>query len=189
MDIDAEIIAMVRASAAHEAKHRPHAGFFHSASMALSELNVAEAFAECAVSDDGAPFLSLRSCDEDPPDCEALDRDGRRIALEVTDLVDGNANRDAKKAKGGFHARRWSEASFQEQVQLRLVSKDGKTLLNGPFAEYIVLIACDEAFLDRNTVAAYASNLTLPTFQQINRAYLVLSYDPHMRTYPCFRLV
>jgi hypothetical protein len=42
----------------------------------------------------GAAFffdLKGRAQHDDPPDCEAVDKDGQRIAIEVTELVDENA--------------------------------------------------------------------------------------------------
>ena len=42
----------------------------------------------------GVPFFSeikMRGRGNDPPDLEAIDAEGRRIAIEVTELVDGKA--------------------------------------------------------------------------------------------------
>lgn len=197
MDIDDEIIAKVNAHAAHEAKHRPHAGHFHSDTKAGSDLNVAEEFVECALPDDGAPFQSLRTCGTDPPDCEAIDSAGRRIAIEVTDLVDGNAIQHAKrgrdtrkttkKSKPDVKVEPWSARRFGARVLDLLRKKDGKTLKNGPFAEYLVLIACDEPALDRETVMAYLAALKRPQLVNVHRAYLVL-YDAMAQAYALFRL-
>lgn len=59
----------------------------------IEEWGVGTALAESLENENISLFKNIkrRGRQNDPPDCEALDVDGRRIAIEVTELVDGKA--------------------------------------------------------------------------------------------------
>ena len=77
---------------------------------------------------------------------------------------------------------------FLEKLQGCLNEKDSKVLKGGPYDEYIVLVHTDEPGLAADTVEQWLSDYVFATPTQIDRAYLLLSYDPTRRGYPYFRL-
>jgi hypothetical protein len=159
--------------------NRPYAGFFDWPDRAIAELGVAKLFTEIALCESGLPFTELHSrlAGQDPPDCEACDSNGRRVAIEVTELVDGRAAAAARRRSGSAWAQ-WDAAKIQQQLQNRLTDKDGKVLKGGPYDEYIVLIHTDEPALPLDVVESALLGHTWHPVSQIHRAYLVVSYDP-----------
>jgi hypothetical protein len=168
---------------------RRYASFFHWPQREVSEWGVATAFVEAAQAEPGMPFRDVRSRTrgEDPPDCEALDAQGRSIALEVTELVDGDAIAQSRPTSAVVSAN-WNRDRFLAQLQARLTEKDRKVLNDGPYNEYIVLVHTDEPLLAAETVEQWLSGHTFAAATQADRAYLLLSYDPRRTGYPYFRL-
>jgi hypothetical protein len=168
---------------------RPYAGFFDWPDAETAEWGVAKALSEAAVSEPGFPLTGLvsRGQGNDPPDCEALDASGRRVAVEVTELVDGAAIASARK-HGGNNWASWDSTKFLQALESRIRSKDAKTLKGGPYSEYIVVIHTDEPMLSIELVEQWLGEIALPSAGQIQRAYLLLSYDPHRKGYPYVRL-
>lgn len=129
----------------------------------------------------------------DPPDCEALNLQGERVAIEVTELVDNLAIHDYKKAIKEGKATDWAEwtkSKFLHKLQVRITAKDNifKQLKGAPYSGgYFVVIHSDEMGLNSKTVLEY---LTEHQFlaSNINRAFLLLSYDPSVRMYPYYEL-
>jgi hypothetical protein len=169
-------------------KERPRASFFAWPDRQLSERGIAEIFSHAVSGEPGFPLSKIRSAPKDPPDCLAIDAQGRSIALEVTELVDPNANAIAKHDRASYVVARWDGEKFAAHVRARLAAKDEKRLTDGPYAEYIVVLHCDEPELDAETVELYASESRFGPLAQISRAFLMLSYDPSRRGYPYFRL-
>lgn len=108
----------------------------------LEEYGIAQDFVGAAEGEDGYPFSDLRrrSRGEDPPDCEARDCSGRRIALEVTELVD-RATLEAVVRDELVQDAKWSREKFVESLAARLARKDfGDRLIGGPYDEFVVII-------------------------------------------------
>ncbi|MBX6333480.1 MAG: hypothetical protein IRY91_16650 [Gemmatimonadaceae bacterium] len=186
MTLDDAILRKMEEAVRNE---RPHAAFFDWPDREVAELGVAKAFSEAAVHEPGLPFQRLESCGQgnDPPDCEATDRSGRRVAIEVTELVDGNSIVRAKRKAPPLWGV-WSRQVFVAGVQERLDEKDAKELKGGPYDEYMVLIHTDEPELPIETVEAWLARHTFKRPRRIDRAYLLLSYDPTRKGYPYVRL-
>src|SRR5690349_21800948 len=82
-----EIVACMRAA---RAKDRGYASFYGwSTDRDLEEWGVTNTLSESLRHAGGSFFddLKLRGRGNDPPDCEAVDTEGNRIAIEVTELV------------------------------------------------------------------------------------------------------
>lgn len=171
-------------------KQRPYGGFFDWPDREIAEWGVANAFSEAATTEPGLPFRDLRSRGrgEDPPDCEARDSSGSLVAIELTELVDGDTLAATRKAGVAGFAQ-WDAAKIREQIEERLISKDTKTLKGGPYNEYLVLIHTDEPALSIAQIESALAGHQLPALRQVQRAYLLLSYDPGLRRYPFVRLV
>jgi len=132
-------------------------------------------------------YQNPRSRLEDPPDCAANNLDGQPVAIEVTELVSEAAvamNEAARSGRAQFPAldrmviARWDEMLFIAHLDSVLTRKDQKTLIGGPYAEYVVLVHTDEPLLVRSTVEMWLSNRTFGPYHQITRAYFLFSYEP-----------
>jgi hypothetical protein len=169
---------------------RRYAGFFDWPNRAIGEWGIAATFNEAAVGESGLPFqsLELRGAGKDPPDCEVIDAEGRRVAIEVTELVDGIAVAAAQHGDAWAWAD-WSCQKFLTMLQERLDSKDGKLLQDGPYDQFWVIIHTDEPILSPSNVKQWLAGHKFKPPQQLIRAYLLLSYDPQCGQYPLFRLL
>jgi len=58
--------------------------------------------------------LRSRGPGNDPPDCEALNLRGERVAIEVTELVDGNSISAAKRVNSYLDIKSWPKEVFLE---------------------------------------------------------------------------
>jgi hypothetical protein len=165
----------------------------------LEEFGVAEDFVAAASSSEpGAPFshLKFRMRGDDPPDCEALDVDGHRVAIEITELVDREAvelvaeqrRSDAIQALALGPAE-WSAPKLTGMLQERVQKKDFRERLKGgPYHEYIVVIYTAERQLNSKTVGTWLANHRFVSPLGIDRAYLSLDYEPTVG-YPLVRLL
>jgi hypothetical protein len=168
---------------------RPYASFFFSSDREVGEWGVTQTFLEFAQGEPGFPFGEPvnRGRGNDPPDCEVLDVDGRRIGIEVTELIDERAVAAAKQ-NGGVQWALWDVEKVRSAIQTRLTAKDGKVLKGGPYDEYLVLIFTDEPALPADLVERAVAVAPFDAVATIDRAYVLLSYDPHRRTYPSVRI-
>jgi hypothetical protein len=177
-------------------EQRGHADFFSWHERDVAERGVAQALLENAGNEPGFPFSQLRSRmpNQDPPDCEALDCYGRRVAIEVTELVDPDSivrartDHSRRSRQVSPDALSWNRVLFVQRVGALLRSKDSKSLKGGPYEEYLVVIHTDEPELSHGVVLEWLSGHEFPAPAQIDRAYLLLSYDPASESYPVIRL-
>ncbi len=181
-----EIAALMRAALA---KRRGYADFFGwaidrdleewGATMALSES--LEGNGESFFSD-----LTRRGRGNDPPDLEAKDADGKRIAIEVTELVDGRAIQAYKR--GDVHGwADWSKDGFVSALAERIAEKGKRyaTLKDGPYdGGYIIVIFTDELLLRIETVKKFLDGHTFARPDGVTRAFLLMSYDPQVKHCP-----
>jgi hypothetical protein len=164
----------------------------------VEERGIAQDFIEAAIGEPGAPFsnLRLRRRGEDPPDCEALDASGHRIAIEVTELVDRETVETLAKhrragAIGAAHSFsfEWNSATFLTRVHERLARKDQREKLKGgPYDEYILVIYTAEQGLDAAAVRLWVGKHRFAAPRGIDRAFLSLDYEPGAG-YPLVRLL
>jgi hypothetical protein len=191
---DAELLEFLRTAVD---RARGYADFFlYAADRDLEEWGISTALAE-SLHAQGASFfssVSSRKRPNDPPDCEALDGCGLRLAIEVTELVDGATIESAKRARA--EGRRtpwadWSRQGFLTQLNARLTAKDAVAprLKGGPYpAGFVVVIHTDEPRLNRMVVAEYLADAQLTRLSHVSRAFLLLSYDPSIQRCPYLEL-
>jgi hypothetical protein len=163
----------------------------------VEEHGIAQDFVEAATGEPGAPFsqLGLRGRGEDPPDCEARDAQGKRIAIELTELVNRQAVETAAKLKKASAPQsamptpvEWPCADLLSVIQQRLDRKDHRERLkDGPYDEYIVVIHTAEQRLDLDSVRACVQDHRFKVTSGIDRAYISLDYYPGLG-YPLVRL-
>lgn len=179
--------------AAREAA-RGYADFFGWApDRDLEEQSIVGHLAESLEATDVAGFTEIkrRGRGNDPPDVEAVDGDGRRLAIEVTELVDGNAIK-AFKAGRHYDWAEWTQTKFLSSLMSLLEAKNARfpKLKDGPYpGGYMVLVFTDEPELQRATVERFLAEHTFPPLPNVNRAILLLSYDPGLGRCPYFELV
>lgn len=185
-EVDAEILEAFR-------RNRGYAGFFEwSLDRDLAEYGAVESLAE-SLDANGSSFfseLTIRGRGNDPPDLEARDRQGQRIAIEVTELVDGKAIQayiDGQK----HEVAEWPKEAFLLSLHTLLRAKNDRfpKLKGAPYpGGYVIVVFTDEAFLPRVTVEQHLAGHEFTNLQNVDRAFLLLSYDPSIKGYPYFEL-
>lgn len=185
-----EILAHIRAA---NAKRRGYADFFSwRTNRDLEEWGICSQWSESLAARGELFFsgLKVRGRPNDPPDLEALDQSGGRLAIEVTELVDGDAIR-AFRAGRTYDWAEWSKEKFLSALEERVVVKNQRfpELKEPPYdGGYVVLVHTDEPELSRTTVEGYLLNHRFKKPQYVARAFLLLSYDPSVSHYPYFEL-
>ncbi len=162
----------------------------------LEEWGVVTSLAESLAAEGRLFFSNLtsRGRPNDPPDCKALNPNGERLAIEVTELVDGEAIRQFKKAQKERrlvdHAE-WTREKFLTRLQSRVFEKEKcfPKLKGSPYpGGYIVVVHTDEIGLDLETVSRYLDGYSFTSLRHITRSFLLLSYDPSVERCPYFEL-
>lgn len=153
-DDEVAIIALMRAA---QSKARGYADFFGWATdRDMEERGVVSSLGESLEADKALFFsdLKLRGRTNDPPDCEALSQNGLRIAIEVTELVDGNAICTFKEGHV-YECAEWTKEKFLSVLAERLAGKNDRfpKLKEPPYhGGYVVVVHTDEPMLSRATV-------------------------------------
>jgi hypothetical protein len=189
-----EIAKLMREALEHS---RGYADFFlWQPDRDLEEWGVVTSLGESLAAEGRLFFsdLTSRGRPNDPPDCEALNLNGERLAIEVTELVDGEAIRQFKKAQNERrlvdHAE-WTREKFLTRLQSRVFEKDNcfPKLKGSPYSGgYIVVVHTDEIGLNLETVSHYLDGHSFASPRHILRSFLLLSYDPSVARCPCFEL-
>ena len=121
----------------------------------------------------------------DPPDCVVSDRDGKPVAVEVTEFVSKKAieknwkiKRDPQKTWRDSIYRRWEPNEVIEEIERIIQKKDGKTFKGGPYAKKILLIFTDEdALISRRfEYKKLFSEQSFGPVEQIDEVYFLFSY-------------
>ena len=81
----------------------------------------------------------LREKGQDPPDCEARDNYGKRIGIEVTELVDGDSISATKKGEFTSHICLTSLEAIST-ISTIIRKKDRADVKGGPYDEYVLII-------------------------------------------------
>lgn len=174
-------------------KVRGYADFFGWGSdRDIEEWGVVTSLAESLETEGKNIFTSLkrRGRPNDPPDCEALDANGSRVAIEVTELVDGKAIQ-ARKSGAIYEWADWDKEKFITSLESLISRKDSRfTKLKEPPYEggYFVVIFTDEPMLDRSTVESYLKGHKFKKPEYLSKAFLLVSYDPGVERCPHYEL-
>ena len=170
-------------------KNRGYAGFFDWPDRDQKELGIAIQLFESLEAREGLEYRQVwaRGAGNDPPDCEARDSHGALVGLEVTELVDADAIKSFKAGDRTNWAE-WDEAKFVARLKERVSAKDSpREVKGGPYAEYWLLIHCDEPALSIGEVRKYMATFRPCPTRLLTAAFLLLSYHPG-EGYPYFRL-
>ncbi|MEJ1378372.1 MAG: hypothetical protein RPU32_10425 [Candidatus Sedimenticola sp. (ex Thyasira tokunagai)] len=158
----------------------------------LEEVGVVKALAEAMGTSDELFFSAIkgRGRPNDPPDCEALSTEGERIAIEVTELVDGSAIRSYKSGRE-YDWAEWDKEKFLSGLADAVNRKDGRypKLKEPPYpGGYIVVVHTDEPDLNHSQVAEYLDGHIFQNPQYVTHAFLILGYEPRTNGCPFFEL-
>jgi hypothetical protein len=174
-------------------KDRGYANFFHwSIDRDLEELGVVQYLLESLERAGNVPFTEIasRGRGEDPPDCEARNVSGQRVAIEVTELVNGEAIASFKKGDRYAWAS-WPREEFLAALTTLIQNKDKRfpKLKGAPYpGGYVVVVHCDESELSAAQVVAFMEGAAGIACSYITQAYMLLSYDPKLECCPHFLL-
>lgn len=165
-------------------KQRGLADFFDYPDRDVKEQGIAaDAFAAA-----GLPVEKLTSRgNEDPPDCEAI-LYGRRVGIELTELVDQEAIEKFKKTKFAYDWAEWTRDEFIGRLRQCIERKDSvASVKGGPYDDYYLIIYSDEWTVASQNIEEELRGMSFPT-RLITHALLLLSYDPRTKSYPVFQL-
>ncbi|KWA45805.1 hypothetical protein WL27_05345 [Burkholderia multivorans] len=188
-DDESEIVKQIRAA---RAKAR-YADFFGwSTDRDIEEWGVVTTLAESLAANGQLFFFDLarRGRDNDPPDCEAVDANGRRVAIEVTELVDERAIQ-AYKRGAVYEWAEWTRDGFISSLAKRITEKGKRhAILKGaPYdGGYVIVVFTDEPLLPIETVTTFLRDHAFARPAGMTRAFLLLSYDPRTESYPYVEL-
>ena len=181
-----EIVALMRAA---REKDRGYASFYGwSTDRDLEEWGVTNTLRQ-ALQSNGESFfdgLQQRGRGNDPPDCEAVDAKGNRIAIEVTELVCSDAIQAYKQGRV-YDWADWNKERLIASLEERIATKGTRypKLKDGPYeGGYVVLIYTDEPMLPIDTVRKFLDGHTFRKPEGVTRAFLLLSYDPRTKSCP-----
>ena len=169
---------------------REYAPYFAlSSSQQDNEISVVDVLSRELTKQGKSSFHSIvpRGRGKDPPDCEARNGNGKRIGIELTELVDGNSISATKNGVYIFQdALKPSEVT--EIITTIIRKKDGADVKGGPYDEYILIIYCDDPrFLDYEILDAIRKEQFGPA-SLIDRVYFLESYCPWKKCCPYFEL-
>lgn len=171
---------------------RNHAGYFNwNADRDLEELGVIQELWSSLHASDETFFenFSVRGRGNDPPDLEAFTLQGDKLAIEVTELVDGQAIQRDKFIKQKTTARlkkrlsvaaAWGDAAVIDELQRLITAKDSKfnKLLGGPYTGgYCVVIFTDEPDLSPEKLQSILRGTTFFA-ENIKKCFLLIGYQP-----------
>lgn len=174
-----------------EGNDRPYAGYFSGRlSQDVDEIGVVQSFFE-SLEQKGEGFFhsySSRGRGNDPPDCEAVSNEGHRIAIEVTELVDGESISRAEK-KIDLTCEPFTKADLHERLNKLIRRKDKPPCVQGgPYQHYILLIFCDGPRARHYDLIQHAQDSSFPNTELIDRAFLLYSYCPWEKCCPYIEL-
>ena len=170
-------------------KSRLYASFFEWHDRDREEKGVVESLQESLQKNQQEFFENIRSRGRgnDPPDCEADLISGGQVAIEVTELVSGEAIRCAKH--GYLVHAVYTESDLIKRVNDGLVTKGGKrsNLKGGPYKQYVVVIYTNEHQISFEWASTVFSDQKF-CCPNIDKAFLLISYYPCLKMYPYVEL-
>jgi len=134
--------------------------------------------------------IKSRGRPNDPPDCEAENSFGERVAIEVTELVDEEA---IKQYKGGdkYIWAGWRKESFLGSIHSMIARKDSKFdyLHGAPYpGGYDLIIYTGEPGLNLALVSEFLDGSEVPSIKHLSKIFLLLSYETEYDMCPYIQL-
>jgi hypothetical protein len=131
---------------------------------------------------DASPYVRIESCEPPLPDCQGIDRVGRKTAFEVTELVDEAMIKWNKNKYNSYRFKEYSANDLLSAASSRLMDKNQKLksaragIKAAGYEKTIVILHCDEPdLIQRPAFCREAlSSREFPRFSEIDEAYLLL---------------
>jgi hypothetical protein len=127
--------------------------------------------------------ISIEIVENDPPDVLLTLSNGHRVGIEVTELVDEKAIRNAHRRKRlglavDYAFADWGKSRATKSLLSRITVKDKKLAsAAGLYDELYLAIVTDETMMDESAANQAVSDLQIST-RFLDRAFLILSYHP-----------
>jgi len=170
-----------------KANERPHAGYFSwETNREVAEEGVLSEFVNCLTQQKALFFSNARhrGVNNDPPDCEADDDAGGRIAIEITELVDAASIKAARIGKH-YDWKDWKPTLVTALEKIIRKKDRPSSLRSGPYTQYVLVIHTDEPWLIVEDARRILAEHTFPPTNLVTRAYLLMSYDPIEKQLHC----
>lgn len=167
-------------------KQRPYAAHWEWHDKAIKEQGLMNDFLEARTRTGLPTYKTVVAQKPDPPDFRAIEKSGKVIGIEITELVSEKAiqkNLKAKTPKQHVYCD-WSNEDLISALQERIHEKGAKTYHGGPYDEIHLVMFTDEPVLTHRDVEKLLKMHPLKAPAQVSRAYLLFSYDPETKTYP-----
>ena len=181
--MDSEILEHLKAQACQD---RRHAGFcsWHDRSpegKGIAEAGIVDDLLTAMRAEGLSDFQSVGASGEQWPDVWLAGRAGERIPCEITELVD-----EAALPAGASSPEVLDE--LVDSLQAILDHKGRRSLGGRSGAQSVLVIHTDEFYLNADTVIGALRNAVFKKPATIQRAFLLLSYDPSRGGYRYFDL-
>lgn len=172
-----------------KAASRGHADYWSwEKDRSIAEAGVVDDFIVAIEREEAIRFRSARHREgDDPPDCEAVDEEGRIWGLEVTELLH---SRSVAAARAGQYVepKYWDADGVAKEIERRIARKDAASeVRGGPYERYAVIIYTDEPFLLPEHVASAVQERSFGPVRLLTDAFVLMSYDPHQGNQPLYR--
>lgn len=165
---------------------RRYAGFFDWPDKAVKERGVVANLLR-SLNDNGDNELSNPTIFQpDPPDVVCDTCDGRKVAIEVTEVVSAEAA--CRVAQGQSVYRLWGPGELFEHIDAAARKKDSKSFNGGPYSSYRLCFFTDEPDLSFEKARKELSEARIGPLEKISRVYLLFTYDPSTKGYPIIEI-
>jgi len=138
----------------------------------------------------------LRSCDQDPPDCQSYNGSGDLIGWEVTELCDEETEKINSKAKTPTERvyRDWTVEDLESMIARKIrekntaISNRMQTTAEWPYACVNLVIVSDEIAFTPEVAESFRGKFEQVDAENIEQVYLLLSYISEETDCPCISI-
>jgi hypothetical protein len=166
-------------------RQRRYVSFWEWPDSKMKELAIIEEFVASLTGCGGPSLYAPRFAEEVPPDIIANDAQGRLSGIEITHLAE-EAPRQDEGIEPAF--RGWTTEEVIDRIEKRIKEKDGGTYHGGPYADLLLLIHTDEPMICYEDYSERLEYHVFTSLQQLNKVYLLFSYDRAKTGYRCLLL-
>lgn len=176
---------------------RGHSSIFATTNKTkkLVELSVAFEFSKSLQHEFSILLENITNNETDPPDCLA-EVNGRKVQIELVELIDRNAIEIAKQTGKTAHndakqfsKTQWNSDRFIEEVNKVMDRKEEKYKATGKKFE-ILLMYTAEPWLSPNDAKHWISQQAFEARTSFESAFLLMDYDPSysQNHWPLFKI-
>ncbi len=173
-------------------RKRKYASAFEAPTKRRKEIKVVELLVESMQADGISEFAEPRNSSADPPDCVAVDAQGRSIAIEVTEFVSRRAVERNERERNALNPqwvyRDWRSEEIGPEITRILREKDACVLKGGPHARFVIVIHCAEPVITSDVTYEALNSVRVGGLVQISDAFLLLQYEAGLGRWPYRRI-